>query len=75
MAANGHKTRAGAVRAIVQSNLDASAVAGEAYQVIGALADAAGLFDHPEVQRALDYFSKAPDGSLLPFGPLPRARQ
>lgn len=47
---------------------NADTVAGEAYQVIGSLADAAGLSEHPEVQRALDYFSSSePDGSLLPF--------
>jgi hypothetical protein len=44
-------------------------VAGEAYQVIGAIAAAAGLMEHPEVQRALDYFSgETFDGSILPFG-------
>lgn len=48
----------------------ASAVAAEASQVIGALADTAGLFEHPEVQRALVYFSRGPfDGSVLPFVP------
>ncbi|MEM9015197.1 MAG: hypothetical protein AAGB02_08840 [Pseudomonadota bacterium] len=31
---------------------------GQAYQVIGVLAHKAGLFDHPDVQRALDYFSR-----------------
>jgi hypothetical protein len=44
-------------------------VAAEAYQVIGGLAHVAGLFEHPEVIRALDYFSGEPfDGSILPFG-------
>jgi hypothetical protein len=33
-------------------------IMGQAYQVIGAIATEAGLFDHPEVQRALDYFSE-----------------
>lgn len=43
-------------------------VAAEAYQVIGALATHAGLFEHPEVTRALDYFSNDKlDGSLLPW--------
>jgi len=33
-------------------------IMGQAYQVIGAIASEAGLFDHPDVQRALDYFSE-----------------
>lgn len=33
-------------------------IMGQAYQVIGAIATEAGLSDHPEVQRALDYFSE-----------------
>lgn len=41
--------------------------AGAAYQVIGALADAAGLFDAPEVQDALDYFSGDCSGEILPW--------
>src|SRR5574343_1114803 len=36
--------------------------AAEAYQVIGALADHAGLFDSPEVTRALDYFGDVANG-------------
>jgi hypothetical protein len=51
---------------------DAEMIAGSAYQVIGSLAHAAGLFDHPEVQRALDWFSQYRDGDklvdLLPWG-------
>lgn len=47
-------------------------VAAEAYQVIGILADAVDLFDHPEIIRALDYFSlngqNGLDGELLPWG-------
>lgn len=40
----------------------------EAYQVIGAIADAGGLFNHPDVQRALTYFSEAePEDEILPF--------
>lgn len=40
----------------------------EAYQVIGAIANAGGLFEHPDVQRALTYFSEAkPEGEILPF--------
>lgn len=31
---------------------------GQAYQVIGAITSEAGLLDHAEVQRALDYFSE-----------------
>ena len=48
----------------------AEQIAAEAYQVIGQLADFAGIFDNPEVQRALDYFSSNGeyDGSILPFG-------
>ena len=50
----------------------AGRVSGDAYQVIGALADAAGLFDHPEVIRALDYFGyeewRKPGVEILPFG-------
>lgn len=50
----------------------AERVGGEAYQVIGALAHASGLFDHPEVQRALDYFGydrwRQPGAEILPWG-------
>lgn len=47
-------------------------VAAEAYQVIGALAEWGGLFDEPEVIRALDYFAR-PDTAteILPWGPPP----
>lgn len=34
-------------------------IMGQAYQVIGAIASEAGLFEHPDVQRALDYFSES----------------
>ena len=30
---------------------------GQAYQVIGAIAQEAGLLEHPDVQRALEYFA------------------
>ena len=48
-------------------------IAAEAYQVIGALASSAGLFDDKEVQRALDYFSAVangenPEEAILPWG-------
>tara|TARA_R110000765_G_scaffold339208_1_gene429360 strand:- start:141 stop:389 length:249 start_codon:yes stop_codon:yes gene_type:complete len=33
-------------------------IMGQAYQVIGAITSEAGLLDHPEVQRALNYFSE-----------------
>jgi len=33
-------------------------IMGQAYQVIGPIASEASLFDHPDVQRALDYFSE-----------------
>lgn len=42
---------------------------GAAYAAVGQLADMCGLFDHPEVQKALDYFAEpdAPDtGWTLP---------
>lgn len=42
-------------------------VAAEAYQVIGTIASAGGLFDHPDVQRALDYFGGDREGEILPF--------
>lgn len=45
----------------------AQEIAGEAYQVIGVVASAAGLFDHPDIQRALDYFSGDLSGEILPF--------
>lgn len=44
-------------------------VAGEAYQIIGALAAAAGLFETPEVQAALDYFSGDLSGEILAWSP------
>jgi hypothetical protein len=53
---------------------EAGLVAGEAYQVIGSLSHYANLFDHPEVQRALDWFSGfergvtyKDDASILPW--------
>lgn len=43
-------------------------IMGQAYQVIGSLAHAAGLLDHAEVQRALSYFSSVDyDESFLPI--------
>lgn len=41
----------------------------EAYQIIGALAHAAGLTGHPDVQRVLDYFSdpEARCDDILPW--------
>ena len=47
-------------------------LAGEAYQIIGSLADSANLFDHPEVQKILDKYSDISAGnknteSMLPF--------
>lgn len=44
-------------------------IAGEAYQVIGALAASAGLLDHPAVVRAMDYFSGGCAGEILPWTP------
>ena len=53
--------------------ISAEQVAAEAYQVIGCLADTAGLFEHKEVVRALDYFSavaagKTVEDEILPWG-------
>jgi hypothetical protein len=42
-------------------------IAGEAYQVIAAIAMAAGCFNQDEVQAALDYFSGDLKGEILPF--------
>lgn len=50
-------------------------VAGEAYQVIGAIAATAGIFDSPEVQAALDYFSSDLTGEILPFTPPPAGQR
>lgn len=44
----------------------------EAYQVVGSLASSAGLFDDPQVQRALDILANLSDGSMLPFTPEPK---
>lgn len=38
-----------------------------AYQVLAILADAVGLYLHPDVQHALDYLSGARDDTPLPF--------
>lgn len=49
---------------------DAETIAGEAIQVIGSIADEGGLWHHPKVQAALDYFSEGwrMDGAeILPF--------
>ena len=42
----------------------------QAYQVIGILVMEAGLFEHPEAIRALDYFSETGkyDDDFLPWG-------
>lgn len=50
-------------------------IAAEAYQIIGAIAEEAALWDSPGVQRALDYFGDAAvgkqgervKGSILPW--------
>ncbi|TXN33871.1 hypothetical protein [Methylobacterium sp. WL19] len=51
----------------------AGKVSGEAYQIIGALADAAGLFYDEAVIRALDYFGyeqwRNPGAEILPWHP------
>ncbi|MCR9193336.1 MAG: hypothetical protein NXH88_01315 [Hyphomonas sp.] len=41
-----------------ETNRHGQKIMGQAYQVIGAIASEAGLFEHPDVQSALDYFSK-----------------
>ena len=45
-----------------QDHYCAEAVAAQAYQVIGALAETENVFNHPEVQRALDYFGDIANG-------------
>ena len=49
----------------------AEKVSGEAYQIIGALASEANLFEHPAVVRALDYFGyeqwREPEAEILPW--------
>jgi hypothetical protein len=43
-----------------------------AYQIVGAISHYAGLFDHPDVQRALDYLSDEDDfAELLPWPSVP----
>jgi len=46
-------------------------IASQAYQVIDSLAATAGLFDNPEVIRALDYFSDLANGEKFDEGFLP----
>ncbi|QSR22091.1 hypothetical protein [Hyphomonas sp. KY3] len=41
-----------------ETNRRGQEIMGQAYQVIGAIASEAGLFEHPDVQSALDYFSE-----------------
>jgi hypothetical protein len=49
---------------------DLETKSGQAYQVIGNLLSECGLFESPEGQRALDYFSQ--DGYDDDFLPWPR---
>jgi hypothetical protein len=45
-----------------------------AYQIVGVLAEHAGVFDHPSVRRALDALSaqqESPDAPLLPWPHVP----
>ena len=58
----------------MKMDLHKQRVAAEAYQVIGILAGEADLFDHPEVDRALNYFGDIANGEegarakgILPF--------
>jgi hypothetical protein len=48
---------------------EAEFVAAQAYQVIGALAARQDVFEHPEVERAMDYFAYEgwKRGWLLPW--------
>jgi hypothetical protein len=51
---------------------ESETIAAQAYQVLGALAADAGLYEHPEVLRAMDYFSgiangKPPADDFLPW--------
>ena len=41
-----------------ETNRRGQEIMGQAYQVVGAIASESGLFEHPDVQRALDYFSE-----------------
>jgi exonuclease VII small subunit len=52
-----------------QIGTDAATVCAELYQVIGSLAEEFGVFDHPDVQRALDNASahKLVHRDLLPW--------
>lgn len=51
-----------------ETNRRGQEIMGQAYQVIGAIASEAGLFEHPDVQSALDYFSENRyREDLLPF--------
>lgn len=51
-----------------ETNRREQEIMGQAYQVIGAIASEAGLFEHSDVQRALDYFSeKRYREDFLPF--------
>lgn len=49
----------------------------ELYQVIGCLADIAGVFDDPQTIKALDWAANPDSGEcdVLPFGPTPAAPQ
>lgn len=60
------------IKALIVRNKDLERVCAELYQVIGALADEAGLFDHPDVIRALDQASQA---RIVHDDLLPRPRQ
>jgi len=61
--------------AVVEAEDFSRGAAAEAYQVIGAIAYDQQIFDNPNIQRALDYFSDTADGErgsrvkddILPF--------
>lgn len=55
-------------RAVEPTDEDGFTKSEQAYQVIGVLATIANCFEHPEVTRALDYFSSDRfDPEFLPF--------
>lgn len=61
-------SRPEAIRRLIERGLQRDGLAAQAYQVIGALAGEAGVFEHPEAVRALDYFHRGEfDEGFLPF--------
>lgn len=54
-----------------EGTIDPEEIVADAYQVIGSLSEIAGVFDHPEIQRALDYLG-FDDRRNEPLCPWPR---